>query len=127
MQRYRIDDDDNDAGHDTSRADSGDCSADDEGHRSRGRAANGRSSFEQEDGSQEDCLDAEEGIELAEEQLEGAVGEEVGTAIPANVGNRVEIISNAGDRRGDDQPVLVFVLVEFMRPTSGVVCLYVSQ
>ena len=43
------------------------------------------------DGGEEDPLDTEEGVQLAEEELQGGGGEEVGGAIPAHVGEGGEL------------------------------------
>ena len=59
--------------------------ADDEDDGARGRAADGGAHLEQHDREQEDALDGEEAVQLAEHQLEGALGEQVGAAVPADV------------------------------------------
>lgn len=75
VQGHRVDDDDDDAGHDAGGPEPGDGPTDDEGDGARRRAADGGADLEEEDGGKEAGLDAEEGVELAEVQLEGTVGE----------------------------------------------------
>jgi hypothetical protein len=66
------------AGKDACCANAGDSAADDEGHAVLGDTADERAELEEEDGGQVDPFDGEEGVETAEEELEGSGGEEVG-------------------------------------------------
>ncbi len=85
---------------------SGDGAADDEGDGAGGSAADGRADLEEGDGAEEDGLDAVEGVQLAEPELEGAGGEQVRAAVPTNVRHRVKVVGDLRDGRGDDETVL---------------------
>lgn len=58
--------------------------------------------LEDGDGDQVHDPGGENGEQLAEQQLEGARGEEVGGGIPANVAEGMEVVSDPGDGGGDD-------------------------
>lgn len=75
VQRHRVDDDDDHTRHDAGGPQPGNRPTDDEGDGARRRAADGGADLEEEDGGKEAGLDTEEGVELAEVQLEGTVGE----------------------------------------------------
>lgn len=79
---------------------------DDESDRVGRGPADGRADLKEADGQEEDALDAEEAVQLAEAQLERAVGEQVGRAIPPDVGDGVEVVCNLRDGSRDDQTVL---------------------
>lgn len=105
VQRHGVHDDDDAAGEDAGRPDALDGAADDEGHGARGGAAQGGPDLEQHDGDGVDGADGIEAVQLAEQQLEGGRGEQVGGAVPADVGQRVEFVGDGGNGRGDDQAV----------------------
>ena len=53
-------------------------------------------------GEQEDALDREERVRFAEHELEGAHAEPEGGRIPADIGDRVEVVCDARHGGGDD-------------------------
>lgn len=69
----------------TSSADATYSSTNYEGHRVGSRAADDRAELEEYHADEEDTLDGEDGVYLAEQQLEGTRGEEVGAPVPADV------------------------------------------
>ena len=91
---------------DAPRAKTGDSAADYERLGCGGHAADQGAELEDEEGTKIDPLDVEEGVDLSVQQLEGAGGEEVGAAIPANIVQRVELVSYARDSGGYDGIVL---------------------
>ena len=106
MQRRAVHEDDDGAGEETGRAQAGDGTADDEGVGGWGGAADGRADLEDHDGGQEDPFGVEEGVDAAEEELEGGHGQEVGRAVPAHVSKGVEVVGDLGDGGGNDGTVL---------------------
>lgn len=68
-------------------------------------AANSRANLEDKDGREPHALDGEESVQLSKQQLETTGGEQVGRAVPAHVGERVELVGDLRDGRGDDQSV----------------------
>ena len=82
-QRNRVGDDDERPGEDAGGADAGDGTANDERIRRRCSAAHQRAKFEDADGAQKDPLDGEEGVKLAEHQLEGTAGVRARASVPA--------------------------------------------
>ena len=75
---YCVGDDDQRTGKDAGRTYTSDGSTNDEGYRCWCSTTNKRTKLEDGNGSQINPLDAEEGIELAKKELEGASGKEVG-------------------------------------------------
>jgi hypothetical protein len=76
---------------------SADGPAHDKHHRVGGRAADDRADLKEHSAGEEDGPDGEDGVDLAEEWLEGAAGEEVCAAVPADVVERVEFVGDGGD------------------------------
>ena len=97
MQRHRIHNRHNQTRHDPRRPKTRDGPADDECHGIRGGATDGRADLEEQDGAEEHAFDGPECVDLAEEELEGAVGEQVGGAVPADVGYGLEVVCDLGD------------------------------
>ena len=96
-QRDRVHHHDDGAREDARGSQARDGASDDERIRVVGRAADSGPDFEDENGAQEDYFGGIEGVDFAEEELEGAIREEVGATVPADVGDGVEVVSDAGD------------------------------
>lgn len=105
MQGHSIDDNSNSTAHNTGGADAGDGAAEDKSSRIGGGAADGGADLEEGDGGDEDIADRVKGVELAKGELEGAVGEHKGAAVPANVGLGAEVVCDLRDGRRDDEAV----------------------
>ena len=102
LQWHRIGTDDLRSREDARRAESSNRSPHDKGHRIRRGAANQGPEFEEEECGEEDPFDVEVAVEFAEEELEGAGGEEVGGTVPTDVVEGLELVGNARDSGGDD-------------------------
>jgi hypothetical protein len=88
------------------RSRAGDRSPDNKRRRIRRRAADQRADLEEQDRGHVDAFCGVEGVDLAEEEHEGAAGEEEGGAVPGDVGEGVEVVGDAGDGGCDDCAVL---------------------
>ena len=67
-----------------------------------GRAAEQRARYKDDVGEQEDALDGEKGVRLAEHELKGAHAKSKGGRIPADIGDSVEVVCDARHGGGDD-------------------------
>lgn len=94
--------DDKGTSEDTSTSHTSDGAADNESHRCRRQSANQGSDLENGEAGEEDPFDVEHGVELSEEQLEGAGCQEVGGTVPADVVEVVELICDAGNGYSDN-------------------------
>lgn len=92
-------------GLDSAGAQTGQGPAEDKGDGVGRGAAKGRAHLEEQDGRQKHRLDRKVLVDLAKDELEGAVCQHVGGAVPANVAGRVEVVCNLRYGRRDDQPV----------------------
>lgn len=119
VQRDGVDHDDNGAREDARAADARDGTADYEGGAVGRGTAHGGADLEKDDGAEENALDGEEDVELAKEELEGAGCQEVGASVPAYVGDGVKVICDLGDCCGDDEAVLLVVLVSWEKGVEG--------
>lgn len=90
------------AGKDASRADARDRTPDDERDAIRRNAADQTAHLEHRDGREEGPLDAPEGVDLAEQELQGGAGEHVCRGVPADVVEAVELVGDARNGGGDD-------------------------
>lgn len=79
---------------------------DDEGDRVGCRATDGGAHLEQHGGCHESSLDVQKCIHLSKHKQEGAVGEKIGRAIPANIVGRMELVGDDGDGGRDNKFVL---------------------
>ncbi|KAG5302842.1 hypothetical protein I7I50_02726 [Histoplasma capsulatum G186AR] len=77
--------DNNCTGEDSGRPHSRNSSAEYEGDGIWSGTANRRANFKQDNGEDEDPFGRVEGVDLAEDELGGAVGDEVDAAVPADV------------------------------------------
>lgn len=102
VQRDGICQDRQSAGKDARRAHARNGTADDERDAIRSNAADQTADLEDGNGSEEGPLDAPEGVDFAEEELEGGAGEHVCGAVPADVVEAVELVGDARDGCGDD-------------------------
>lgn len=105
-QRHRINNDNNRATINARTPQPRDRSSDNKYDRIGRRATYSRTDFEEDDGGDKDPFGGVVGIKLAEGELEGARGEHVGGAVPADVVEGVEIVGDAGDGGRDDGAVL---------------------
>ena len=106
MEWDQIHDDHNGSGEDAGGARTRHCTANDEGGGIGSSAAYCRTNFEQGDGVEEDPLGVVKGVDSAHEELEGAAGEHVGTGIPSDVVEGVELIGDCRDSGDDDCAIL---------------------
>lgn len=86
----------------TAGTEAGNGTPNDEPDRVGRRAANSRSDLEQDQSRQEHGLDGEECVQLAKDEQKGAVGQQVGGSVPANVAGRGKVVCDLGDGRRDD-------------------------
>lgn len=101
-QSYRLHEDDDAPGKKTSGAQPRDGPPHDKHGRRGSGAAEQRSSDRDGVGEQEDTLDGEERVRLAEEELESARAKPEDGRIPADVGDGVEVVRDARHGGGDD-------------------------
>ena len=94
VQRYAREQNADCAGENAARSETSNGTTDDEGCRVRRGTAQGGADFEQEDAREEDPFGAEEGVDTAIEKDEGRGCEHVAGAVPANVVDGVEFVSN---------------------------------
>ena len=95
-------------GEDARIAQAGERPPDDEGHRAGRRPAQRGPQLEEPDGDEEDPFGRVERVDATEEQLRGALGEQVRAAVPPRVAEGLEVVGDAGDGGGDDGAVLCF-------------------
>lgn len=88
-----------------------DRSTDDEGDGVGRCTADDGADFEDGDHGKEHPFGAVEGVDFAEDELEGGCGEHKGAGVPADVVEGVEFICDLGDGRCDDCAVLETILV----------------
>lgn len=77
-QRNAVGENQKSAGEETRRAQAGNGSTDDQGDRVLSNTADQAAYLKDEDGSQVNPLEAQEGVELSEQQLESGGGEKIG-------------------------------------------------
>lgn len=94
------------ADQEASRPNAGDGTADDEGRRVGGRAADGRTDEEEEHAAAVDDADGIPDVELAELQLGDAEGHVVDAAVPTKVFERLEFIGDSWRGRRDNTAIL---------------------
>lgn len=73
------------SGEDTGGPDTADGPPNDESHGIRRCSADDRRDLEEKNAGKQHRLDGEEGVDLAEEKLEGTAGQEIGASIPTNI------------------------------------------
>ena len=78
----------------------------DENGGTRRGAADGGSDFKETDGDQKDPFRVVERVESSEEELRGALSEQVGTPVPAGVNEGVEFIRDTRNGGRDDGTIL---------------------
>ena len=100
--------DDNDcSGKDTSRPQASNGTTYNQGRRVWRGTAESRSDLKDSDGSQKDKFGVVEGVDSAEEKLERTAGKHVGTSVPADITQGVEIVGDLGNGGGKDSTILV--------------------
>lgn len=97
---------DGSAGEDTGRPAACDSPTEYESYRIRSGPADGGSDLEDKEGDEKNRLGGIEGIDATPEKLGGTACNQVGTGIPADVGEGVEVGCDAWYRGGDDGPIL---------------------
>ena len=93
-------------GRDAGTADPSNGSPQDQDHGTRRRAAYDRTHFEDEESDNKSPLYRQACVQFAEQQLEGAGGEEVGGSVPRGIIKRVEVGGDLGNGGSDDGPIL---------------------
>lgn len=87
-------------------AHTGESTSDDQRNGARCRTADSRTDLKHQNATEEYNLDAVDNVELAEEELEGAVGQKVCGAVPADICHRMELVGDLRDSGRDDESVL---------------------
>jgi hypothetical protein len=106
VQRYCKSDDGEGAREDASAANTCDHTSHDKNCGSGSRPAYGRTNLEDDDGDQVDPFDGVVRVQLAVEELEGARGEQICRAIPADVVDGAKVVTDAWDCCGNDGVIL---------------------
>lgn len=81
-------------GEDPRGANSAECHPNDESRRVRGGSTKGGKGLKEQYAEKQDGLDGEEGVEFAEQQLEGTRGQEIGTSVPPVAGQGIELVGH---------------------------------
>lgn len=97
-----MDDDKRRAGEDTRRSHAGNRAASDESVRVGCHATQERPDLKNPNSRRENGLGGVKGVDSAPKELSCAAGDQVGACVPAHILQRVELISDFGDRRCDD-------------------------
>ncbi len=62
--------------------------------------------LKEEDAQKENPFGVVEGVDSAVDELKGTAGEQVGTCIPPNIVDRVEVVRDLGDGGSEDGAIL---------------------
>lgn len=105
MKRDHGNDGHHGASSDTSRASTGDGSANDEGYRVRGRTTDGGTNLKEQDAHKERPSQIVEAVDSAKHELERRRRNHVRRTIPADITQAVEVVGDLGDGGRDDGAV----------------------
>lgn len=94
MQRHRIHDDDDRAGNYPSGAQPGNGPSDDEHRRTWSCSTECGADLEDGNGGQKDPFRRIEGVDSAEDELEGTARDEIGTGVPTDIAQRIKLVAD---------------------------------